>query len=101
VSEEIKELLFLLHNDRLTEAGKRKLEQEIERLNTDKEQLTSLVNSCQKEIKKLRNQLQQKDNIIKEAREYIEKLFYFSDEDDISRKISKDIKQILDKENKE
>ena len=33
MSEEIKELLFLLHNDRLTEAGKRKLEQEIERLN--------------------------------------------------------------------
>jgi len=33
VSEEIKELLFLLHNDRLTEAGKRELEQEIERLN--------------------------------------------------------------------
>ena len=32
MSEEIKELLFLLHNDRLTEAGKRKLEQEIERL---------------------------------------------------------------------
>ena len=28
---------------------------EIERLNTDKEQLTSLVNSCQKEIRKLTN----------------------------------------------
>lgn len=35
MSEEIKELLFLLHNDRLTEAGKRKLEQEIERLNKE------------------------------------------------------------------
>ena len=72
MSEEIKELLFLLHNDRLTEAGKRKLEQEIERLNTDKEQLTSLVNSCQEEIRKLKSQLQQKENIIKEVREYIE-----------------------------
>ena len=35
MSEEIKELLFLLHNDRLTEVGKRKLEQEIERLNKE------------------------------------------------------------------
>lgn len=37
MSEEIKKLLFLLHNDRLTEAGKRKLEQEIERLNKEVE----------------------------------------------------------------
>ena len=44
---------------------------EIERLNTDKEQLTSLVNSCQKEIRKLKDQLQQKENIKKEVREYI------------------------------
>lgn len=35
MNEEIKELLFLLHNDRLTEVGKRKLEQEIERLNKE------------------------------------------------------------------
>lgn len=33
---------------------------EIERLNTDKEQLTSLVNSCQEEIRKLKTQLQTK-----------------------------------------
>ena len=33
MSDEIKELLFLLHNDRLTKVGKRKIEQEIERLN--------------------------------------------------------------------
>jgi len=45
---------------------------EIEKLNTDKEQLTSLVNSCQKEIRKLKDQLQQEENIIKEVREYIE-----------------------------
>lgn len=43
--------------------------EEIERLSTDKEQLTSLVNSCQEEIRKLKDQLQQKENIIKEVRE--------------------------------
>lgn len=47
-------------------------QKEIERLKTDKEQLTSLVNSCQEEIRKLKDQLQQKENIIKEVREYIE-----------------------------
>lgn len=39
-------------------------DKEIERLNTDKEQLNSLVNSCQEEIRRLHS-------IIKEVREYI------------------------------
>ena len=41
------------------------LEQENERLKGEKEQLNSLVNSCQKRIRK-------QNNIIKEVREYIE-----------------------------
>ena len=67
MSEEIKELLFLLHNDRLTEAGKRKLEQEIERLN----------------------------NIIKEVREKIENTTINCD--GVAEDLIDDIYEILDK----
>ena len=105
MSEEIKELLFLLHNDRLTEAGKRKLEQEIERLNTDKEQLTSLVNSCQKEIRKLKDQLQQKENIIKEVREFIEDGRLYESNGNVlsiaNTGCGKKMLEILDKEDKQ
>ena len=78
---------------------------EIERLNTDKEQLTSLVNSCQKEIRKLKDQLQQKENIIKEVREYIEsfkKIYegHYPYIDTRHLDLNK-LLEILDKENKE
>ena len=83
------------------------LKQEIERLSTDKEQLTSLVNSCQEEIRKLKDQLQQKENIIKEVREYInhyetirgyfeyEELGY--DEYNYEEDLKKELLEILDK----
>lgn len=45
-----------------------KQDKEIERLNTEKEQLNSLVNFNQKEIRRLHN-------IIKEAREYIKETY--------------------------
>ena len=78
---------------------------EIERLNTDKEQLTSLVNSCQEEIRKLKSQLQQKENIIKEVREYIEsfkKIYegHYPYIDTRHLDLNK-LLEILDKENKE
>jgi len=72
VSEEIKELLFLLHNDKLTEAGKRKLEQEIERLNNIINEIEKSIDSKLKEfennkdyfideitLKDLKNELQE------------------------------------------
>ena len=52
------------------------------------------------ELERALKEIERLHSIIKEVREYIEKLFYFSDEDDISHKISKDIKRILDKEDK-
>ena len=69
--------------------------EEIKRLNTDKEQLTSLVNSCQEEIRKLKSQLQQKENIIKEVREYFKNhtLKY----DDLMLIKPSDILEILEK----
>lgn len=54
MSEEIKELLFLLHNDRLTEAGKRKLEQEIEKLN-------NIINELEKWLNKWKSLIDKPD----------------------------------------
>lgn len=64
MSEEIKELLFLLHNDRLTETGKRKLEQEIERLTKQNKALNEVYELTKKEYIRL-------NNIINELEEYM------------------------------
>lgn len=39
-----------------------------QKLQTEKEQLNSLVNSCQEEIRRLKSQLKQRDNIINKAK---------------------------------
>lgn len=44
MKDEIKEILFLLHNDRLTESGKRKLEDYITNLQERNEKLKELKN---------------------------------------------------------
>lgn len=69
-----------------------KLREEIERLNTDKEQLNSLVNFNQKEIRRLHS-------IINEVREYIkENAWYDYRENEEVITISKEkLLEILDK----
>lgn len=58
----------------------------------------SIMQTLKKENKRLKDQLQQKENIIKELREYIEKASYFQGNKVLNEK---DILEILDKENKQ
>ena len=70
MNNEIKELLFLLHNDRLTEAGERKLEQEIERLNI-------VINELEKFLIQLNTKIKEITNVpfdVKEIMEQLDKL---------------------------
>ena len=80
-------------------SNEKEKDKEIERLNTDKEQLTSLVNSCQEEIRKLKSQLQQKENKEKELKEYIEENLCYSTCDGMKYTMpsGKNILEILDK----
>lgn len=96
MNEEIKELLFLLHNDRLTEAGKRKLEQEIERLsNIIKEQ--GMENKPNYYLKGLEGSL-------KEYQEEVEKLnstiFNLNKRNSHQRIANSDMQEALKKANK-
>lgn len=50
MTEEIKEILFLLHNDRLTKSGKRKLENYITNLQQENERLNNIINELEKYI---------------------------------------------------
>ena len=58
MNEEIKEILFLLYNDKLTENGKRKLEDYITNLQEENESLRTRI----KTIKRLRKKQTQKKN---------------------------------------
>ena len=92
MSDEIKEMLFLLHNDILTESGKRKLEDYITNLQSKIKAYELFDNQKiakqQEENERLRNQLQQKENIIKEVREYINNIKPLNEEET-------DIKEML------
>lgn len=46
----------------------------VEQLQTEKEQLNSLVNSCQEEIRRLKLQLQQRDEVINKVKKYNEQI---------------------------
>lgn len=93
-----------------------KLREEIERLNTDKEQLNSLVNSCQEEIRRLNKKIEIKNNRIQQlmkrtrssridkAIEHIEediKGNYFKRYDDEVYKLCDDLLEILKGSDKE
>lgn len=71
MSKEIKELLFLLHNDKLTEAGKRKLEQEIERLTKENKILRENAEHNDKVVDKVNWENERLNNIINESAEEI------------------------------
>ena len=53
MNNEIKEILFLLHNDRLTYSGKRKLEDYITNLQQENERLKDIVVEKDNQIKEM------------------------------------------------
>ena len=59
-------------NTELVDENKEK-DREIERLNTDKEQLNSLVNSCQEEIRRLNNIINELEESLKDDKEEYKK----------------------------
>ena len=75
-NEEIKEIVFLLHNDRLTESGKRKLENYITNLQEENKKLKELCDKYEEEHKTA-FQTWQKNNIeaFKKTNSNIEILF--------------------------
>lgn len=54
MKDEIKEILFLLHNDRLTDSGKRKLEDYITNLQTIEQEHQRINGELREENKRLR-----------------------------------------------
>lgn len=75
-----------------------KKDEEIERLNRTNNEIFKANETLAEEIKKLQNQLQQKENIIKEVREYIEEWQRFPHTNGSTHKELKNLIDILDKE---
>lgn len=78
-------------------------DRKIQDLSTDKQQLNMLVNSCQNEIRKLKEQLQQKEDIINKIKEFVKKhneragkLYYKYDNKYLLSEIREDLLKILD-----